>query len=145
MIAAVALAAFLVVAQPARAGVHRAHRSTPTPAATSNDTPATTGPEISDRGRRASAPSTTLPAVPDSDATLRDALSALFAGAPLDRIFHLEQIVPRFVATIDNLPRQTVALSRISVKPIGGNLETTQSDGQHPHARRQRDRATSST
>jgi hypothetical protein len=56
-------------------------------------------------------------------------MASIFAGAPLDRIFHLEQIVPRFVATIDNLPRQTVALSRMSVNPIGGNLETTQADG----------------
>ena len=41
----------------------------------------------------------------------------------------MEQIVPRFVATIDNLPRQTVALSRMAVKPIGGNPDTTQADG----------------
>ena len=60
---------------------------------------------------------------------LQDALAALFAGAPLDRIFYLEQVVPRVVATIDNLPRQTVAQSRMPVKPIGGSLETSQADG----------------
>jgi hypothetical protein len=75
------------------------------------------------------AESAPLPAIADSDAPLQDLMASLFAGAPLDRIFHLEQIVPRFVATIDNLPRQTVALSRMSVKPIGGNLATTQADG----------------
>ena len=70
-----------------------------------------------------------LPSLADSDAVLQDVMGALFAGAPLDRIFHLQAIVPRFVATIDNLPRQTVAQSRLSVQPIGGALETTQADG----------------
>lgn len=72
---------------------------------------------------------TPLPGVAESDPSLQDVLAALFAGAPIDRIFHLEQIVPRFVATIDNLPRQSVALSRMAVKPIGGSVETTQADG----------------
>jgi len=75
------------------------------------------------------AQSAPLPGVAESDAPLQDLMASIFAGAPLDRIFHLEQIVPRFVATIDNLPRQTVALSRMSVNPIGGNLATTQADG----------------
>ena len=77
----------------------------------------------------AAAESAPLPAMGDSDAPLQDLMASIFAGAPLDRIFHLQQIVPRFVATIDNLPRQTVALSRMSVNPIGGSLETAQSDG----------------
>lgn len=72
---------------------------------------------------------TPLPDVADSDPSLQDALASLFAGAPLDRIFHMEQIVPRFVATIDNLPRQTVALSRMAVKPIGGAPDMAQADG----------------
>jgi hypothetical protein len=71
------------------------------------------------------APAETLPAVADSDAALQDAMAAVFNGVPLDRIFHLQAIVPRFVATIDNLPRQTVALSKMPVKPIGGSVETT--------------------
>jgi len=70
-----------------------------------------------------------LPAIADSDAPLHDLMASLFAGAPLDRIFHLDAIVPRFVATIDNLPRQTVALSKLSVNPVGGTLETSHADG----------------
>jgi hypothetical protein len=69
-----------------------------------------------------------LPDVGDSDAALKDAMAALF-GANLDRIFHLQEIARRFVATIDNLPRQSVALSRMSVKPVGGGVVVTQSDG----------------
>jgi hypothetical protein len=79
--------------------------------------------------RPAAAESAPLPDVGESDAPLRDLMASIFAGAPLDRIFHLDAIVPRFVATIDNLPRQTVALSRMSVNPIGGSLETSQADG----------------
>jgi hypothetical protein len=77
------------------------------------------------------APAETLPAVADSDAALQDAMAAVFNGVPLDRIFHLQAIVPRFVATIDNLPRQTVALSKMPVKPIGGSVETTTTTDGH--------------
>jgi len=70
-----------------------------------------------------------LPAVADSDAALQDALGSLFTGAALDRIFHLQEIAPRFVATIDNLPRQTAALSKMPVQPVEGSLQTSQADG----------------
>jgi hypothetical protein len=71
-----------------------------------------------------------LPDVADSDPLLQDAMAALFNGAALDRVFHLQEIVPRFVATIDNLPRQTVALSKMPVQPVAGSIATSQSDGQ---------------
>ncbi|MGE5168968.1 MAG: DUF3014 domain-containing protein [Rudaea sp.] len=70
-----------------------------------------------------------LPLPEDSDAALQDALAGLFNVVPLDHVFYLQQIVPRFVATIDNLPRQTVALSKMPVKPVAGALATTQADG----------------
>lgn len=70
-----------------------------------------------------------LPVPADSDAALQDALAGLFTAVPLDRVFYLQQIVPRFVATIDNLPRETAALQRMSVKPVGGNVATAQADG----------------
>ena len=70
-----------------------------------------------------------LPALADSDAALRDALGGLFGLAPVERIFNLQDIARRFVATIDNLPRQTVALQRMPVKPVGGSVAVTQADG----------------
>ncbi|MFI4887286.1 MAG: DUF3014 domain-containing protein [Burkholderiales bacterium] len=70
-----------------------------------------------------------LPVPGDSDSALQDALAGLFTALPLDGVFYLQQIVPRFVATIDNLPRETVALQRMSVKPVGGNVATAQVDG----------------
>ena len=70
-----------------------------------------------------------LPDVAGSDAVMQDVMAALFNGVALDRIFHMQEIVPRFVATIDNLPRQTVALSKMSVNPVPGTLATAQADG----------------
>jgi hypothetical protein len=102
----------------------------PTPAATSVAPAAPASPHYPiEAANPSAAQSAPLPGIAESDAPLQTLMASLFAGAPLERIFHLEQIVPRFVATIDNLPRQTVALSRMSVNPIGGNLETTQADG----------------
>lgn len=128
MVGAVAVAAFLTwrSSQTPEAPPAPPIASTPPPA-TSRAAPAT--PHYPIEAAAAAADETPLPTLADSDAPLQDALAALFAGTPLDRIFYLEQIVPRFVATIDNLPRQTVALSRMVVKPIGGSVETASSDG----------------
>ena len=102
----------------------------PAPAATATPPAAPASPHYPiEAAVPAAAESAPLPAIGDSDAPLQDLMASIFAGAPLDRIFHLEQIAPRFVATIDNLPRQTVALSRMSVNPIGGSVETSQADG----------------
>ena len=101
------------------------------PAAPAAATPAETTPKHPIEAADATPPSATeaLPAVADSDAALRDAMASLFAGIPLDRVFHLQEIVPRFVATIDNLPRQTVALSKMPVNPVEGALQTAPGDG----------------
>jgi hypothetical protein len=132
MIAAVALAAYLLWR-----GTHApepAPVASPPPAAS---VPSESAPAPADGTPKYPIESVTpqaamekpLPDIADSDPSLQDVLASLFAGAPLDRIFHMEQIVPRFVATIDNLPRQTVSLSRMAVKPIGGAPDTAQTDG----------------
>jgi hypothetical protein len=74
-------------------------------------------------------PAPPLPDVANSDAALQDVMASLFNGVALDRIFPMQEIVPRFVATIDNLPRQTVALSKMSVNPVPGAPAVAQSDG----------------
>ena len=131
MIVAVALAAFLVwrgfhATEPAP---EPAAPPAPPVASEATATPSTPRYPIEAARPPAAEETAPLPAVADSDASLQDIMASLFAGAPLDRIFHLQEIVPRFVATVDNLPRQTVALSRMAVKPIGGSVETTQADG----------------
>ena len=106
---------------------------TPTPQAAAPAAPATkdTTPKHPIEAAAATPPPATeaLPAVAASDPLLQDALASLFTGVPLDRVFHLQEIVPRFVATIDNLPRQTAALSKMPVQPVEGSLRTTQADG----------------
>jgi hypothetical protein len=100
----------------------------PAPAAAA---PAANAPKYPIEAAGAPAPdaAASLPDVADSDAALEDALAKLFSGVPLDRVFHLDQIVPRFVATIDNLPRQTVALQKMPVKPVGGAMDVSTGDG----------------
>jgi hypothetical protein len=71
-----------------------------------------------------------LPSVAESDGVLQDAMASLFNGVALDRVFHMQEIVPRFVATIDNLPRQSVAMSKSATTPVPGSLEVSQANGQ---------------
>jgi hypothetical protein len=131
MIAAVLLAGFLVWRGLHPPASEPSPAAGPTPLAASD---AGTAPEQSPRfpiEAAAVPPDSTapLPSPADSDAALHDVMAALFGSVQLDRIFHLQEIVPRFVATIDNLPRQTAALSRMPVQPIGGSVETTQANG----------------
>lgn len=104
----------------------------PAPPAPQAAAPATTGPEHPIGAAAGPAPTqeAPLPALADSDPALQDAMAAIFGKAPLDRIFHLQQIVTRFVATIDNLPRQTAAVQKMPVQPVGGSLLTSQANGQ---------------
>lgn len=129
MVAAAILAGVLVWR-----GMHRepppAVAPAPAPAPPAAAAPAPGTPAYPIEAAGAPAPdAATLPDVADSDAALQDALAKLFSGLPLDKVFHLDQIVPRFVATIDNLPRQTVALQKMPVKPVGGAVEVSHGDG----------------
>ncbi|MBI2364338.1 MAG: DUF3014 domain-containing protein [Deltaproteobacteria bacterium] len=65
-----------------------------------------------------------LPALTESDGAIRDALAALF-GKDLEKFFNLQDIIRRIVATIDNLPRDSVSLLLMPVKPLPGLLVTT--------------------
>jgi hypothetical protein len=63
------------------------------------------------------------PPLPDlfaSDSTMQDTLAGLFGRESVARFFYLDDIVRRFVATIDNLPRKTVAARLMPVKPVPG-------------------------
>ncbi len=71
------------------------------------------------------APATPLPALAESDPTAKDALAKLFGNDTLARYFNLDAVVRRFVATIDNLPRKTVAARLMPVKPVAGAFAVT--------------------
>jgi len=61
-----------------------------------------------------------LPALDQSDAGLRDTLAALVGQKNLDALFHLQGIVRRVVATVDNLTREKAAQRLMPVKPASG-------------------------
>ena len=69
-----------------------------------------------------------LPALMVSDTTMQNTLADLFGSAALGRIFYEDTIVHRFVTTVDNLPRKTLPLRYLPVKPPGGTFVTTGSD-----------------
>lgn len=72
----------------------------------------------------ASAP---LPPLAESDVEAKDALAGLAGAGQLER-FYLDGIIRRIVTTVDNLPRQKVALRVLPVKPVGGQFVTAGKD-----------------
>lgn len=91
----------------------------PVPAATTQATPQADAQPRIEHPIESSA-TTPLPALSESDAALREMLAGLFGSAAFDQLFHPQDMVRHFVATIDNLPRKTVALRLMPVKPVPG-------------------------
>jgi hypothetical protein len=69
----------------------------------------------------AAAPPMTLA---ESDSALASALAHLLGDERLRQWFYADAMVRRFVATVDNVPRQTVALKVRSMQPVQGRFET---------------------
>jgi DUF3014 family protein len=69
-----------------------------------------------------------LPALDVSDATMRDALGELLSEKTLIDLFQLRDIVRHIVATLDNLPREKLALRLMPVKRAGGKFIVTGKD-----------------
>lgn len=63
-----------------------------------------------------------LPALADSDPALHDAASSLLSAGTFEALFYPDRVVRRFVATVDNLPRQTLAADLRPVRPAPGTL-----------------------
>ena len=64
------------------------------------------------------------PALAESDASIASALGHLLGDERLRKWFYADAMVRRFVATVDNIPRQTVALKVRSMQPVQGRFET---------------------
>jgi hypothetical protein len=83
--------------------------------------PATTAPQIQHpvpAAEEAAAPP--LPSLESSDALLVDSLTRLLGKKSLGEFFHVDSIVRRIVATVDNLPRARVASKIMITKPVPG-------------------------
>ena len=63
-----------------------------------------------------------LPALADSDPALSDALSKVIGASAVKDYLLPENIVRRLVVTIDNLPRQKVAVDKRPTGPVGGSF-----------------------
>jgi hypothetical protein len=70
----------------------------------------------------------TLPPLAESDPALVEALAGVFGMETLGRFLNPEGLVRNIVATIDNLPRETVAQRLNPVKPVPGLPVTTGKD-----------------
>jgi len=75
------------------------------------------------------AESAALPALAESDAIVREKLSGVPGAAGFERFFYPQDIVRRFVATVDNLSRKSVAAQVMVVKPVPGSFLTAGTDG----------------
>ena len=69
-----------------------------------------------------------LPPLQQSDTALRNGLADLFGSQNLMKLFHMDRIVRRFVATIDNLPRKTAAARLMPTQPVDGAFRTSGSN-----------------
>jgi hypothetical protein len=69
-----------------------------------------------------------LPALMVSDTTMQNTLADLFGQAALGRMFYEDSIVHRFVSTVDNLPRKTLPLRYLPLKPPGGTFAASGND-----------------
>ena len=61
-----------------------------------------------------------LPPLGASDPAMLEALRPLFGAQALERFFNVDDFVRRIVATVDNLPRESIALRLNPVRPAGG-------------------------
>jgi hypothetical protein len=69
-----------------------------------------------------------LPPLADSDGALGAAIAALVHAASLPELFYPDRLARRWVATIDNLPREQVAGEVRALRPPGGPLATRGED-----------------
>ena len=69
---------------------------------------------------QADAAPTPLPPLDGSDNAMRDALVGYFGKQSVQQLLGLDSIVRRIVATVDNLPRETVATRLLPTKPANG-------------------------
>jgi hypothetical protein len=73
-------------------------------------------------------PEPPLPALNESDATMKQALDGLWSDKTLERLLRMKDFIRNVVATIDNLPRSKLALRLMPVEQTGGKFLATGKD-----------------
>lgn len=63
-----------------------------------------------------------LPELADSDAPLRDALTQLISADAVKDFLVPQDVIRKIVVTIDNLPRQKVAVDKRPINPVAGTF-----------------------
>ena len=71
-----------------------------------------------------------LPPLDNSDNALRDALVNYFGRQSVQQLFGLDSIVRHMVATVDNLPRETVATRLLPTRPVRGAFLVSKAGGE---------------
>jgi Protein of unknown function (DUF3014) len=66
------------------------------------------------------APATPLPSLENSDALMRETVSALVGRKVFDAMVYPSQLIRRIVATVDNLPRETAPRRVMPLEPVPG-------------------------
>jgi hypothetical protein len=66
-----------------------------------------------------------LPTLDDSDIVAKDAIETILDGGAFVRRLVPEGIIRHIVATVDSLPRKTIAARILPIKPVPGTLGTT--------------------
>ena len=61
-----------------------------------------------------------LPALADSDAVAQQALAGLLGNKAMQDLFNVDQLVRRIVVTVDNLPREKLAMRQSPLQPVAG-------------------------
>lgn len=70
-------------------------------------------------------PPVELPALEDSDEEVIGALAETVGEQPVESFLVPEQVVRKIVVTVDNLPRDKVAMRLRAVEPVGGSFRAT--------------------
>jgi hypothetical protein len=73
----------------------------------------------------AAAPANPLPALNDSDVAFGSALAGLTGAAAVERYLAPDNLIRRIVVTVDNLPRQKVAMDKRAAGPVPGHFEVS--------------------
>jgi hypothetical protein len=100
----------------------------PQPTAQVEQAPVATAPAIKNPIEDEGSAAQPLPPLADSDPAVKEGIAGVF-GRSLDPYLVPQNIVRRFVVTVDNLPRKKTATQLLPLNPTAGSFVTDGADG----------------